>query len=149
MVRLNITSRDHAPLEAQATVGKFLAIRTGTSYLVGVITKISTPTPHACNELGAHALGQLDLLGEIKWNEAGKPYFQRGVTEYPLIGDCADLLGREELQLIYDIAATRTMTVGALQQDPTIAACVNVDDMVASISRSSAPPASASRAASR
>ena len=47
MVRLNITSRDHAPQEAQATVGKFLAIRTGTSYLVGVITKISTPTPHA------------------------------------------------------------------------------------------------------
>jgi uncharacterized protein len=129
-VRLAVTSRAAAPEEAQATVGKFLAIRTGTSYLVGVITKISTPAAHA-GDLGTYALGQLDLLGEIKWNQAGKPYFQRGVTEYPLIGDAADLLGHDELQLLYDISAPRTMNIGSLQQDPTIGAFVNVDDMVA------------------
>jgi len=127
-VRLNVIGRGQAHDNAQATVGKFLGIRTGASLLIGVITRISTPVPHS--EPGDHAIGQLDLLGEIKWNERGA-VFQRGVTEYPLIGDGADLLSRDELQLIYDISAPCTIDIGTLQQDATIGAYVNLDDMVA------------------
>ena len=121
-VRFNVIGRDRAPDVAQATVGKFLAIRCGASFLVGVITKIATPAPSRGQELGDYAVGQLDLLGEIKWEAEGSPYFQRGITEYPLIGDIAELLGHEELQLIYDIAGSRTIDIGTLQQDSTIAA---------------------------
>ena len=39
-VRLNGVSRAQAQQEAQATVGKFLAIQTSVSSLVGVITKV-------------------------------------------------------------------------------------------------------------
>src|SRR5262249_30755658 len=95
------------------------------------VTKISAPTPQGRAAVSDHATGQIDLLGEIKWNGAGKAYFQRGVTEYPLIGDAADLLGRDELQLIYDVSGSRVIHVGSLQQDSTIGAFVNVDDMVA------------------
>jgi len=128
-VRLDGISRARAPHDIQATVGKFLAIRTGQSLLVGVITKISTPAPSNGAEPGEHAVGQLDLLGEIKCDER-RAYFQRGVTEYPLIGDAADLMTHDELLLIYDIEGPRTMQIGSLQQDTSIGAYVNVDEMV-------------------
>lgn len=128
-VRLNVASRAHAPEDAQATVGKFMAIRTGASLLVGVVTKISTSTLRAGEEPVDHANGQLDLLGEIKWDEK-RAFFQRGVTEYPLIGDAVELLKRDELRLIYDIADRNTIDVGTLQQDASIRAYINVEEMI-------------------
>jgi DNA helicase HerA-like ATPase len=110
--------------DVRATVGKFLGIRTGTSLIVGVITKIAVdPGP------GTHATAQLDMLGEIKDDKA-PGYFQRGVTDYPMIGDAVDLITNRELRLIFDISGPATIAIGHLQQDPTIAAYVNVDDMV-------------------
>src|SRR3954447_21895435 len=100
-VRLDGIDRAHASTDMQATVGKFLGIRTGASLLVGVITKIATPSPNA--ELGDRAVGHVDLLGEIRFNET-RAWFQRGVTEYPLIGDVCELLTHEELLLIYGIS---------------------------------------------
>jgi DNA helicase HerA-like ATPase len=110
--------------DVRATVGKFLGVRTGTSLIVGVITKIAVdPGP------GTHATAQLDMLGEIKDDKAAG-YFQRGVTDYPMIGDAVDLITNRELRLIFDISGPATIAIGHLQQDPTIAAYVNVDDMV-------------------
>src|SRR5262252_8667988 len=40
-VRLNLMRRAHVPDNGCATVGKFMAILTGTSMVVGVVTKIS------------------------------------------------------------------------------------------------------------
>src|SRR3954452_25234265 len=57
-VRLDGISRAHAQADAQATVGKFLGVRTGGSLLVGVITKIATPSPNG--ELGDRAVAHID-----------------------------------------------------------------------------------------
>ena len=115
----------------RATVGKFLGIRTSTSLIVGVITKIAIDPlgGMGAGSSGAHATAQLDMLGEIK-NDRTPSYFQRGVTDYPMIGDAADLITQAELKLIFDISGTATIAIGHLQQDPTIAAYINVDDMV-------------------
>jgi hypothetical protein len=129
-LRLDVTRRSGAADETQATVGKFLGIGTSASLLVGVITKLAAPMTHGGKE-SDFAVAHLDLVGEIKWNAAGAPYFQRGVTEYPIIGDPAALLGHDELRLIYDISGSSTIEVGHLQQDASIGAYVNVDDMVA------------------
>ena len=69
-------------------------------------------------------------MGEIKTRDSGKHYFQRGVTDYPAIGDPASLITRDELRLIYDISGSDTIDIGHLQQDPTIGAYINVDDML-------------------
>jgi DNA helicase HerA-like ATPase len=112
--------------DMRATVGKFLGIRTGTSLIVGVITKVAIDPPGGP---GAHATAQLDMLGEIKYDQA-RSYFQRGVTDYPMIGDAVDLVTQAELRMIFDISGPATIAVGHLQQDPTIPAYINVDDMV-------------------
>jgi hypothetical protein len=80
----------------RATVGKFLGIRAGTALVVGVITKIAV-------EPGKDdfAIGALDMLGEIKDRDTGGAFFQRGVTEYPMIGDAVSVITTAELKLIF------------------------------------------------
>ena len=118
------------PDEVRATVGKFLGVRSGKSVIIGVITEVSLETPPIAREQGHHGTAQIDLMGEIKEDRAGAPYFQRGISDYPAIGDAADLISNRELRLIYDIAGADRLDIGHLQQDPTIGAYINVDDML-------------------
>ena len=120
-VRLAVAGSD-----ARATVGKFLGIRAGDALVIGVITKIAVE-PGTRDD---HATGALDMLGEIKTNDRGALFFQRGVTEYPMIGDTADMVTQAELRLIFDMSGPGTIDIGTLQQDPSIHAYINVDDMV-------------------
>lgn len=116
--------------EASITVGKFLRIQRAKSLLVGMITEVSLETSPAARDEGYIATARLDMMGEIKQRDDGKQYFQRGVTDYPAIGDPAALITRDELRLIYDISGSDTIDIGHLQQDPSIGAYINVDEML-------------------
>ena len=47
-----------------------------------------------------------------------------------MLGDVAEVIGRVELRLIYCNAGPNTINIGHLQQDSSVAAHVNVDDMI-------------------
>ena len=89
--------------DVRATVGKFVGIRCGQSRLIGVITDVSIQKLAVAREQGYAASAQVDMMGEIKTSATGLR-FQRGVTDYPAIGDPADLLTRSELQVVYDLS---------------------------------------------
>jgi len=127
-VRISLPDGSHHADVARATVGKFLGIFTGETLVIGVITKMSVEQPRG--DVPAQATAQVDLLGEIKQNEKGTPFFQRGVTVYPAINDTADLVTQDELRLVFDTGNADTIIVGQLQQDGDIPAYVNVDEMV-------------------
>jgi DNA helicase HerA-like ATPase len=109
--------------DARPTVGKFLGIGAGAALVVGVITKI------ALDANSEFATGALDMLGEIKDGARGR-FFQRGVTEYPMIGDTVTVITQSELKLIFDMSGPGTIDIGTLQQDSSIHAYISVDDMV-------------------
>ena len=71
---------------SRATVGKFLGIVSGGAVTVGLITEISE-RPLREQDPNCRSTARIDLVGEIKANAAGSAYFQRGITEYPMIGD--------------------------------------------------------------
>jgi len=121
-VRLALTAGN-----ARATVGKFLSIRANQAQVVGVITKIDALQQLREGELATCAL---DMLGEIRTDERGRSFFQRGVTEYPMIGDEVSMVTQAGLRLIFDMSGPGTIDIGQLQQDASIPACINVDDMV-------------------
>ena len=116
--------------EASITVGKFLRIQRAKSLLIGMVTEVSLETSSAARDQGYIATARLDMMGEIKQRDDGKHFFQRGVTDYPAIGDPAALITRDELRLIYDISGSDTIDIGHLQQDPSIGAYINVDEML-------------------
>ena len=129
--RIGLTSAGLGrPDQARATVGMFLGIRSGAALLIGMITEVTLETSAAAREQGARATPRVDLMGEIKARDNGAAAFRRGVTAYPAIGDPAMLLAGRELQLVYAGNDGNRIDIGHHQQDSSIAASVNVDDML-------------------
>src|SRR5206468_11679036 len=75
------------------------------------------------------ASASVDLLGEILGGPV-RPKFQRGVTNYPTIGDTVDLITNQELRTVYAPTGSDQINVGTLQQDPSVIAYVDVEEML-------------------
>jgi uncharacterized protein len=113
--------------EARATVGRFLSIRCANSSIIGIVTEVSCEGI-AQDELYS-AVASVDLLGEILTNGSTSK-FQRGVTGYPTIGDMADVTTNQELRTIYTPARADHIHVGTLQQDSSVLAHIDVEEML-------------------
>jgi uncharacterized protein len=112
----------------RATVGKFVALKHATGASVGMISEIYSST--AGNPTGGQAVAHVDLMGEITYGPTGMLRFDRGVREYPAIGDAVELLGREHLQLIYSSFEGRPMKIGEVQEDGGVPALIDADGLV-------------------
>ncbi len=123
-------SSPHVPEEARATVGKFLGVRAGKSLLIGLIADITLQLDPLSAEHNHVAVARLDLIGEIHDRDSGAAHFQRGVTTYPAIGDPVVAIGSRELRLVFENAGARVIEVGQLQQDSSIAARLDIDEML-------------------
>src|SRR5437660_9122085 len=112
--------------EARATVGRFVSIRCANSTIVAMITEVS------CENLASSdayiASASVDLLGEILGG--ARPKFQRGVTNYPTIGDTVDLISNQELRTIYAPSGSDQINIGTLQQDRSVIAYVDIEEML-------------------
>ena len=114
------------PSTLRATVGQFFGIRTASTIIVAMITEVSRENMGVSNDY--IAVASVDLLGEIFGGSAGR--FQRGVTSYPTIGDPVDILTNQELRTVYAPHGDRQINVGTLQQDPSVVAYVDVEEML-------------------
>ena len=102
MVGLTVTAPTGG---TRATVGKFLGIVSGGIVTVGMITEISE-RPVRDQDPNCRSSAQIDIVGEIKASASGSAYFQRGITEYPTIGDPAVLMSTApppKLRLVFPI----------------------------------------------
>jgi DNA helicase HerA-like ATPase len=110
----------------RATVGQFFGIRTATTIIVAMITEVSRENlPPTDNYI---AIASVDLLGEIAAGPSGR--FQRGVTSYPTIGDLVDVLTNQQLRTVYAPSKAEQINIGTLQQDPSVVAYVDVEEML-------------------
>jgi DNA helicase HerA-like ATPase len=116
--------------DARATVGKFLSIPSSKSLLIGLITDVSVEVPSSAQDKGFVASAKLDLMGEIMRDATRAPHFQRGVANYPAIGDGAAMMSNAELRVIYEMSGSGTINIGHLQQDNSIGGYINGTDMV-------------------
>ncbi|WP_137042614.1 ATP-binding protein [Pseudolabrys sp. FHR47] len=112
------------------TVGKFMALTTAKALIVALITDVrEEPIAGASGNAAYRKIAHLDLIGEIK-NVDGSQRFQRGVTEYPNIGDQAAMLGERELRFVYGGADGNHAYIGDLQQNPKIGVHIDIDSLV-------------------
>jgi uncharacterized protein len=113
--------------DMRATVGRFISIRCANSVLVAMITEVS------CEDLPSSdsyiATASVDLLGEIH-GSADQQKFRRGVTNYPSIGDAVELISSQELRTIYAPSGSDQINIGTLQQDPSVIAYVDIEEML-------------------
>lgn len=121
-----LASALNGPNRPVITVGRFLKIQTAKSQLIGIITDVSIK--HSA-ETNYSAIARIDLMGEIVAH-AGATKFRRGVAGYPTIHDKALPLSNRELRVIFDEASHATISIGTLQQDTTVNARIEVDEML-------------------
>lgn len=121
-----LTAALNGPNRSVITVGRFLKIQTTRSQLVGIITEVSI---QSALENNYSAIARVDLMGEIVTNATGLG-FRRGVAGYPTIRDAALPLSNRELRVIFDEASSATIAIGNLQQDTSVNARIEVDEML-------------------
>ena len=127
LARVGLLATSKMPTsEIRATVGRFISIRCASSVIVAMITEVSCEHLPTSDEYIASA--SVDLLGEILGGD--RPKFQRGVTNYPTIGDAVDLITNQELRTIYAPSGSDQIDVGTLQQDRSVIAYVDVEEML-------------------
>jgi DNA helicase HerA-like ATPase len=128
LARVGLLAESQMPVsEVRATVGRFVSIRCASSVIVAMITEVSCENLSRTDDL--IAIASVDLLGEIH-NAADKAKFQRGVTNYPTIGDSVDLITSQELRTIYAPTGSDQINVGFLQQDRSVVAYVDIEEML-------------------
>ncbi len=115
--------------DSQVTVGCLLGINTGGALAIGALSDIRLENS-ANDQGGSHAIGQIDLLGEIAHDASGAKRFDPGVTVYPRLGSIVVSIGVDELRVIFDLSNPHTIELGRLQQSGAMPACVNVDEIV-------------------
>ena len=113
------------------TVGKFMSLMTAKSIIIGLITDVcEQPIAGANGGTTYRKLARLDLIGEILPEGNNATRFQRGVTEYPNIGDAAAMLGEDELRMVYGVADDDHAHIGDLQQNNNIGVHIDIDHLV-------------------
>lgn len=118
------TAGDMAHDMAQVTVGRFMGIITGETIVIGLVTEVSEQQTFA-SPATYRSIAMLDLIGEIRATG-----FQRGVADYPSLGNPVVLVDERELRMIYGGADKDRAYIGNLQQDASIAVNINIDDLV-------------------
>jgi DNA helicase HerA-like ATPase len=117
------------PKEQRVTVGKFIGLHAGQSLLIGVVTDVSLRTEPVSKNQDYITVATLDLIGEINEHSLAT-CFRRGVSVYPAIGDSITSVTSSELRLIFNVSGPAVINIGNLQQDTSIGAYVNVNDML-------------------
>jgi uncharacterized protein len=127
VARVGLLARRQMPIsEIRATVGRFVSLRCASSTIVAMVTDVTCEhLPTSDNYI---ATAGVDLLGEIF--NGDRPKFQRGVTNYPTIGDSVELISSQELRTIYAPSGSDQIDVGTLQQDRSVIAYVDVEEML-------------------
>jgi len=114
---------------AEITVGSLVGIETGKSLAIGALCELSL-ADEASGVRGRLATGRIDLLGEIVCEASGQFNFHRGIRIYPKLDGAVVAIGRDELKIVFDSMSARTIEVGRLQQNDSIGALINIDEVV-------------------
>ena len=115
----------------RVTVGTFLAIATGSSCLIGVVTEISSRgICDALSPADAARMAAIDLVGEIRRDQDETEMFVRGVSNYPTIADQVSVLSPERIALVYTSRQKRSITIGTMFHDSSLPALVDADSLL-------------------
>ena len=108
-------------------VGSFVRVPQGYQDLFGVVSEVgANAIPEhidPADETGRWM--RVELVGEVVGGN-----FERGISQYPNIGDIVHLATEEHLRRVYDIRGHEHVTIGTLSSAESIAAKVALNELV-------------------
>ena len=108
-------------------VGSFIRIPQGYQNLFGVVSEVGAnaipENMYPVDDTGRWM--KIELVGEIVGGT-----FERGISQYPNIGDFVHLAVEEHLHRIYDIRGQGNVTIGTLSSAESISAKISLNELV-------------------
>lgn len=112
------------------SVGRLVSISVGANRVVALVCGMHTETA-GWKEGGDNIMEvEVELVGEIRPDNNGKPEFSAGISQYPYLGAIAHRIRTADLRLIYDPGSGDTVTIGNLTQDRSLAAHIHVPSLL-------------------
>ena len=112
------------------TIGRLVGIRVESSLVVGVVVSMTVSTPDPGDDDVGHLVAAVDFMGEIKRYGTEAAAFQRGVSNYPTIGNLIRRLQTADVAVIHRIESGDTIEVGRLRLDNSVPALINFEDLL-------------------
>ena len=108
-------------------VGSFVRVPQGYQDLFGVVSEVgANAAPEQARTVDdTERWMRVELVGETVGSS-----FERGVNQYPNIGDSVHLAVEEDLRQVYDAPGQGNVTIGTLSAAETIAARVSLNELV-------------------
>lgn len=111
-------------------IGRLISINLGASRVVGLVYEMRALEP-AWNEAGPNTIAiEVELLGEVVAGPAGAERFSSGIATYPPIGALAHRIRSGDLALVHDLGERKGVVLGALTQDASVPASVDIDRLL-------------------
>src|SRR5437868_2429057 len=128
--RLFHDSREELDDENSLTIGRLVGVRSLDSLIVGVVVRMVVSTPEAHEQDVGNLVADIDFMGEIRHHNSPRAYFQRGVSNYPKIGDRVGRLATADISLIHRIDKGETVEVGRLRLDSSVPAYLHFEELL-------------------
>ena len=108
-------------------VGSFVRVPQGYQDLFGVVSEVgASAAPENVDPMSDTGRWmKIELVGEILGGT-----FERGVSQYPNIGDSVHLAVEEHLRRIYDVSGQGHVAIGTLSSAESIAANIALNELV-------------------
>ena len=108
-------------------VGSFVRVPQGYQDLFGVVSEVgaSAVPDRLDSEIETGRWMKVELVGEIVGHT-----FERGVSQYPNIGDSVHLAVEEHLRRIYDVRGQGHVAIGTLSSAESIGANISLNELV-------------------
>ena len=118
--------RKHAP-----QIGALVTMRLPDSVAYGLVTGLSVPDPTDGEDRPEVKIMEVELLGEATGTkDKGLGSFQRGVSDYPALGDAIFASTIEDLSKVYAKPSVSCVRVGSVHQDKSLPAFIITDDLL-------------------
>ncbi len=119
---------DVAPLQ----IGGLVKTIAGQTQAFGIVSGVSIPVPGSGDDAASEMkVVELTLVGEASRPAPGRPpFFRRGISIFPTLGDAVYAASREDLAQVYAPPAAANVSIGTLHHDRTIAAHALVDELL-------------------
>ncbi len=112
------------------TIGRLVGVTVGTSFIVGVVARMSVSPPPADRADFSSLVAEIDFMGEIRNYDTPEASFSRGVTNYPTISNTVQRLKPGDVATIHRIDAAEVIEVGRLRLDPNVHAYIDFEEML-------------------
>lgn len=112
-------------------IGTLLTVDTGYTKVLCLISAMTLPPDTEQANQVEHGSAEVELIGELTKNSEGRfASFRRGVSISPRLGDSVEQATKDELEVAYNLSHAGAVQIGAIHQDRSIPAVIDVDEML-------------------